>query len=184
MDDEEAIRCLKAGDIRGLEVLVVQYQVKGVRAAYFITQDQAAAQDITQETFLKLFNHFAAFDENRPFEPYLMRSVVHAALDYTGRQNRSISFEGNPNQLEHLLRQAARSVESQVEYAQLKQAILSALSQLSPRQRAAVVGRYYLNLSEQEIAQVLDAPQGTVKWLLNAARSRLRGLLVSERSLK
>jgi hypothetical protein len=42
MDDKEAIRCLKAGDIRGLEILVVRYQVKAIRAAYFITHDDGS----------------------------------------------------------------------------------------------------------------------------------------------
>jgi RNA polymerase sigma-70 factor (ECF subfamily) len=59
---------------------------------------------------------------------------------------------------------------------------LAALSRLPPRQRAAIVQRYYLELSEQEMAQALDAPQGTVKWLLHAARLRLRELLGSGRS--
>jgi RNA polymerase sigma-70 factor, ECF subfamily len=184
MDDVEAIRRLKAGDIGGLEALVVRYQVKAARAAYFITHDEAAAEDIAQETFLRLFKRIAAFDDTRPFEPYLMRSVVYAALDHTNRQNHTISLEGSIAQVERLLGQAALPVETQVEDAQLKHALLSALSQLSPRQRAAVVGRYYLELSEQEMAQLLDAPRGTVKWLLNAARSRLRGLLVSERGLE
>jgi RNA polymerase sigma-70 factor (ECF subfamily) len=52
---------------------------------------------------------------------------------------------------------------------------------LPPRQRAAIVQRYYLEMSEKEMAEALEAPPGTVKWLLNAARARLRALLGSER---
>ena len=61
--------------------------------------------------------------------------------------------------------------------------ILAALDQLSARQRAAIVQRYYLEMSEKEMAEQLQAPPGTVKWLLNAARARLRTLL-SERSVE
>jgi RNA polymerase sigma factor (sigma-70 family) len=68
-------------------------------------------------------------------------------------------------------------VESQVEFIQIQQAILDALSKLSPRQRAVIVQRYYLDMSEREMALTLDAAPGTVKWLLNAARDRLRHLL-------
>jgi RNA polymerase sigma-70 factor (ECF subfamily) len=151
--------------------------------ALLITQDEAAAEDITQETFVRLFQRIRAFDESRPFEPYLMRSVANAALNFTRRQKKSISLDGSQAFFEELLAKAA-PVESQVEYAQLRHEILSALSQLSPRQRAAIVGRYYLDMSEQEMTQLFGAPRGTVKWLLNAARTRLRSLIVSERSLE
>jgi len=183
MDDAQAIRCLKSGDIRGLETLVARYQVKAARVAYLITHDEAAAEDVTQDTFLRLFQRIASFDEQQPFEPYLLRSVVNAALNHTRRQARSVSLDQPAPPLETYLAQAA-SVESQVEYGQLKQEILSALSQLSPRQRATIVGRYYLDMDENEMAKALDAPRGTVKWLLNAARTRLRSLLVPERSLE
>ena len=56
-------------------------------------------------------------------------------------------------------------------------------SKLSPRQRAVIVQRYYLDMSEKEIAAELAAAPGTVKWLLHAARKNLRSLL-SERTEK
>jgi RNA polymerase sigma-70 factor (ECF subfamily) len=56
------------------------------------------------------------------------------------------------------------------------------LEELSPRQRAVVVQRYYLEMSEKEMTETLEVAPGTVKWLLNAARSRLRSLLGSERN--
>ncbi len=181
MDDAQAVRRLKDGDIGGLEILVTRHQVKAARVAYLITHDEAAAKDIAQETFIRLFQRIRTFDETRPFEPYLMRSVANAALNYIQRQNHTVSIEANTELVELLLAKAA-PVESQVEYAQLKHEILNAISQLSPRQRAAIVGRYYLEMSEQEMTGWLNAPRGTVKWLLNAARNRLRSLLVPERS--
>jgi RNA polymerase sigma-70 factor (ECF subfamily) len=58
---------------------------------------------------------------------------------------------------------------------------MEVLTELPPRQRAVIVQRYYLEMSEKEMAEALDSPPGTVKWLLNAARARLRSLLGSER---
>ena len=74
------------------------------------------------------------------------------------------------------------SVETQIEYAQLQSKTLDALFKLPPRQRAVIVQRYYLEMSEKEMAETLDIAPGTVKWLLNAARSRLRSMLGVERS--
>jgi RNA polymerase sigma-70 factor (ECF subfamily) len=82
--------------------------------------------------------------------------------------------------VEALLEQAA-SVEDQVEFNTLKWQIGEAISELPPRQRAVIVQRYYLEMSEKEMSEALASPPGTVKWLLNAARQRLRSLLGSER---
>jgi RNA polymerase sigma-70 factor (ECF subfamily) len=180
-DDVQAVRRLKDGDIGGLEILVARYQVRAVRAAFLITRDEGAAEDVVQETFIRIYHRIHTFDATRPFEPYLMRSVVNAALNVARRERRSVPLDGDPGTLEVLLARAA-SVESQVEFAQLKCEVLAALSELSPRQRAAVVLRYYLEMNEREMAAALDAAPGTVKWLLNAARARLRDLLGSGRS--
>ncbi len=180
-DDTHAIQRLTEGDISGLEVLVARYQAKAVRVAFLITQDEMLAEDVVQETFVRLYQRIRQFDPRRPFEPYLLRSVVNAALNASRRAPQYHSLDSDPKTVEHLLVQAA-SVESEVEYRQLKQEILQALSRLEPRQRAAIVQRYYLGMSEKEIADALDAPPGTVKWLLSAARSKLRRWLASERS--
>ena len=76
----------------------------------------------------------------------------------------------------------ASSVEEQAEAARLKSEVARALGELPPRQRAAIVQRYYLGMNEREMAEALSAAPGTVKWLLNAARSRLQRLLRLERS--
>ena len=181
MDDEQAIRRLKRGEMDGLEYLVSRYQLKAGHVAFLVTRDEALAQDVVQETFIRIYRRIRQFDETRPFEPYLLRSVVNAALNAMRRGRKSLSLEGDPAGFENLLAHSA-SVETEVEFAQARVEIFSALSQLSPRQRAVIVQRYYLEMSEKEMAESLDAAPGTIKWLLNAARARLRALLRSERS--
>lgn len=184
-DDLQAIRRLKGGDIGGLETLVARYQARAVRVAFLITHDELQAEDVVQDTFVRLYRRIAQFDSSRPFEPYLLRSVANAALN-TARKTKSqtpFPSDGDPRHVEELLSQAA-SVESEVDTLQLKQKIIAALAKLEPRQRAVVVQRYYLEMSEREMAAALDTPPGTVKWLLNAARARLRELLRSERSVE
>jgi RNA polymerase sigma-70 factor, ECF subfamily len=175
MDDLEAIRRLKRGDLGGLEMLMERYQVKAARAAFLITHDPSMAQDVVQETFIHIYQRINQFDETLPLEPYLIRSVINASLNAARGDKRRASLD-DENELENLLDRAA-SVESQVEFVQLQQAVLDALSKLSPRQRAVIVQRYYLDMSEREMALTLGTAPGTVKWLLNAARQRLRHLL-------
>ena len=66
-DDLTAIRRLKNGDIGGLEGLVCRYQVKAVRAAFLIVRDEQTAEDVVQETFIRIFKHIQRFDESRHF---------------------------------------------------------------------------------------------------------------------
>jgi len=183
MPDKAAIRCLKSGDIGGLESLIARYQVKAIRAAYFVIQDEQLAEDIVQDAFLSIYRHIQSFDENRPFEPYLMRSVVNVALNTARQHRKEISLDGKDNVqcLEALLSQAA-SLDNRVELAELTQTILAAIASLPVRQRAVIVQRYYLDMTEKEMATTLESTPGTVKWLLHAARTRLRDLLSRQRS--
>jgi RNA polymerase sigma-70 factor (ECF subfamily) len=179
-DDPDAIQRMKAGDIGGLEPLVRRYQLKAVRAALLILRDRQTAEDVTQETFLRIFQHIRTFDERRPFAPYLFRCVVNAALDAarTGsiREQTANALESVEDLLNNI-----PSVEDQVEFDALRRKVQAALERLSARQRAVVVMRYYLEMNEHEIAETLNSPVGTVKWLLHKARLNLRNLLGAER---
>ena len=177
----QAIRRLKRGDIGGLECLIARYQGKALRTAFLITHDEPMAEDVVQDAFVRFYERADCFDESRPFEPYFMRSVVNAALNCIERtkKERYLADE-DTSELKSLLEQAA-SVEEQVEFNTLKWQIMEILEELPPRQRAVIVQRYYLDMSEKEMSEALDSPPGTVKWLLNAARTRLRSLLGSER---
>lgn len=177
----QAIRRLKCGDMGGLECLIARYQEKALRVAFLVTHDEPMAEDIVQDVFIRFYERADRFDETRPFEPYFLRSVVNAALNRLEREKKGTSFaHADTSELENLLEEAA-SVEEQVEFKTLEWQIKECLEELSPRQRAVVVQRYYLEMSETEIAEALASPPGTVKWLLHAARARLRALLCSER---
>ncbi len=181
IDDEEAIRCMKHGDIAGLGILVARYQAKAVDTAFLITQDKAIAEDVVQDVFVHIYQKIQCFNDNRPFKPYLIRSVVNRSLDAVEKRGKRINFnsDGKIGELGEMVSQAA-SVEDQVEYAQFVREVHRALLILPARQRAVIVQRYYLEMSEKEMAEELDAAPGTIKWLLNAARARLRTLLSSK----
>jgi RNA polymerase sigma-70 factor (ECF subfamily) len=178
-DDLLAIHRLKRGDIGGLEVLIARYQVKAIRAAFLIVHDEALAEDIVQDTFIRFYQSAGHFDELRRFEPYFMRGVVNASLNALEKESRVVALGSDDSSVIEPMLDRAASVETQVEALQLKQQILSYLSDLPPRQRVAIVQRYYLEMSEQEMADALDAAPGTIKWLLHSARTRLRSLLSS-----
>ena len=184
MDEQDSIQSMKNGDIAGLEALVQRYQLKAVRTAYLITRDPHMAEDVAQEAFLQAFRAIRSFDATRAFEPWFMRSVVNAALKAAQKAARRepVDLEEAQERFEALIGRAESAEEAWLS-ADLRNEIRAALDQLSPRQRAVIVQRYFLEMSEKEMAEQLEAAPGTVKWLLNAARARLRGLL-SERSVE
>jgi RNA polymerase sigma-70 factor, ECF subfamily len=187
-DERQAITRMKRGEIGAMALLVERYQVKAVRAAYLITQDVRTAEDVVQETYLNVYHHIHQFDENRRFEPWFLRSVCNAAIKAVQRQKRTVSLDGDAGNdhnnedwtLAEQLVAGTQPVYAVVEAAETKERIRRAMQQLSPRMRAAVVQRYFLDMSEKEMAEELDSPPGTVKWLLNAAKKQLRGLLDPE----
>jgi RNA polymerase sigma-70 factor (ECF subfamily) len=178
MDEQQAIQQLKSGDIGGLEFLVMRYQVKAVRTAYLITRDPGLAEDIVQDSFVRAFHSIRGFNETRPFEPWFLRSVINASIKMMQRSARQVQVGEESD--ETVLAELAASVESaekQVESIEIQNQIWDAMQKLSPRQRAVVVQRYFLEMSEKEMAKEAGSAVGTIKWMLNAARERLRVLL-------
>lgn len=175
MTEAQAIRRLKKGDIGGMEELVALHQQKALRTACLITRDEETAKDAVQEVFLRIYQRIRYFDESKPFEPYLLRSVVNTAINLAEKRSKEVGLEEDLPRVDiQLLFKRATSTEDQVEYRQLKQEILEGISRLSPRERAVIIERYYLELSEKEMADMHDVAPGTVKWLLNVARKKLR----------
>lgn len=184
MTEAQAIRRLKKGDIGGMEELVELHQQKALRTACLITRDEETAKDAVQETFLRIYQRIRYFDESKPFEPYLLRSVVNTAINLAEKRSKEVGLEEDlpPVDLQLLFSRAV-STEDQVEYRQLKQEILDGISRLTPRERAVIIERYYLELSEKEMAEMHDVAPGTVKWVLNVARKKLRTFMGIESDL-
>lgn len=184
VDEQQAIRRLKNGDIDGLEFLVQRHQAKATRVAYLVTQDLDLAEDVVQDSFIRAYRFIRSFDATRPFEPWFLRSVVNASVKVMQRSAKQVDVLSDADDGEWAqFLSGDESVEAQIESAQFQHRLWDAMQKLSPRQRAVIVQRYYLEMSEKEMAAEADVARGTVKWLLNAARERLRALL-AERSEK
>ena len=180
-DELEAIEHLQRGDLRGLEVLVRLHQTRAIRTAYLVTRQRALAQDIVQSAFIRAYERIGQLDPRRPFGPWFCTSVLHDAIKAASRGARHASLEraleGEAPGLGHHLVEPRPGPDVVWEQAETADEVWAALGRLSPEQRAAVVARYFLGLSEAEMSQALACPPGTLKWRLHAARARLRLLL-------
>lgn len=183
MDEAEAITQLKAGEIAGLRKLVEMYQVEAMQAASLITGDFAAAEDIVQTAYLRVFEKIHMYDETRPFRPWFLRMVVNDALKTAARQRRQVSMEeeeeADYQAVLQKLDTRTREPEDAVQRIELVEELAHALDRLTPAQRAAIVMHYFLDLSTAETAKQLNCPPGTLRWRLSVARERLRELLAA-----
>lgn len=176
----EAITRLKRGDISGLETLVRLYQSQALDAAYVITHNHTIAEDVVQAAFLRAYQSISGFDASRRFGPWFLRLVVNDALKaVTRRQTVSLDDDNLEKPKYHTSGLDVSELFEKVEADQTKEAIWKTLDKLSSIQRAAIVMRYYLDLSDAEIAQTLHVPPGTVRRRLHDGRKRLRELLPS-----
>jgi RNA polymerase sigma-70 factor (ECF subfamily) len=183
MEDQIAISRIKQGDLNGLETLVNRYQAQAVHAAYLVTYDRTLAEDVAQSAFVKVAERIHQFDEERPFPPWFFRIVINDALKLVKRMKRNVPLEEMDEDTAHLaalLADPAPQPEQTLEEKQIRESILKAIQSLPPEQRAVVVMRYYLDLSEADMSAKMERPLSTIKWWLRDARKRLHDLMDSK----
>ncbi len=183
MEDQIAISRIKQGDLTGLEMLVNRYQVQAVHAAYAIVYDRALAEDIAQTAFVKVVERVHQFDEERLFAAWFFRIVINDALKIAKKQNRMVSLNEQLDeptaQLANWLIDPNLKPEQILEQQEVREIILEAMQSLTLEQRAVIVMRYFLEMSEADMVAKMDRPLSTIKWWLMDARDRLHKLIGS-----
>jgi RNA polymerase sigma factor (sigma-70 family) len=180
--EDDLIENARHGDQEAFRHLWEAHHAVAMAAALRLCHHGGLSEEITQGAFLLAWCGLASFKRGRPFRPWLMRILYRHALDVIEKQHaylRPISLD----ELSELERQAMLSPgmdgdlqEQVVQREELGQA----LAQLNADQRRVIALRYGADLTEADIARVLDWPVGTVKSRLNRARERMRVLLTSE----
>jgi RNA polymerase sigma-70 factor (sigma-E family) len=141
------------------------------RLAYLMTGDEARAEDLVHDAFVKVAGRFGDLRDPDAFGPYLKRTVVNLANSFFRRRRLERAY------LEREGRHAAREATVRHEDAETREGLWHALLTLPPRQRAAIVLRFYEDLSEAQTADVLGVPVGTVKSMVSRGLNTLRGLV-------
>ena len=136
-----------------------------LRFAYVLTSDAALAEDLVQEAVLKVYKQWGKVMVAEHPEAYLKRIVINEYISWRRRRRNGEV----PGEVPDLMTGAA--AESVVEE---RDSIWRAMADLSPRQRAALVLRFYEDLPEEEIARILGCAGGTVRSLTTRALDTLR----------
>lgn len=161
---EQLIDEARSGSVEALERLLESVWPDAYRIAYSIVRDRAAAEDAAQVACAAVYRSIATLRSAGAFRVWVYRIVAREALSQAKRSAPQTIEAPVQNMPDH---------ESRLDVAQ-------ALDSLAPDLRAAVVLRYYAELTSKEIAGILGVAAATVRFRLMLARRRLKPLL-SER---
>jgi RNA polymerase sigma-70 factor (ECF subfamily) len=173
---------IRAGDLDALGELYERYKEAVYRTALVITRDEKAAEDILQETFLRVHAYAHTLDETVTLGPWLYRVAVNLSYSWSSRVKRWLNTLQDT--LDRWASPAHWHPEAVAEEQEWRQALLQAIDALPARHRTVIVLHYLEGLSLKEIAYVMDVPEGTVKSRLHYARETLKNHIVErERKL-
>jgi RNA polymerase sigma-70 factor (ECF subfamily) len=173
LDESELIRRAQRGDTHAYEELVHAYQGIAFRTAYLIARNAGDAEEAAQDGFVKAWRALGRFREGAPFRPWLLRIVANEASNRRRSAGRRTSLVLRAA-TEEPSGGAAPSPEAALLSAEQRSALLAAVDELPDEQRDVVALRYFLDLSEAEVAETLGIPPGTVKSRTSRALERLR----------
>lgn len=167
------------GDVDAYGDLVRRYQGVATRTAYVITGVSADAEDAAQDAFTKAYFALDRFRAGAPFRPWLLRIVANEAINRRKAAGRRATVDlavalGRASGDTALLPEAAALA------GERRDQVLRALRQLREEDRLVIAYRYFLDLSEAEMAEALHVARGTVKSRLSRALARLREIATLE----
>ena len=177
--ESDLIERAKRGDVGAFEAIVTRYQDLAFRTAYVITGDAAEAEEAAATGFLKAHYALARFRSGAPVRPWLLKIVANEARNRrtAARRHPTLALsavEDRPSDEPALSPEAAALAEEQ------RCLLLSAVDGLWEEDRLVIALRYFLDLSEAEMAEALGCARGTVKSRLSRALSRLRQRMTAD----
>jgi RNA polymerase sigma-70 factor, ECF subfamily len=150
--------------MRMLEWWVTAYQPVVFRAAYLILRDKQAAEDVAQDTFIRAYNAALRKEPGEAVRSWLYRIAVNTSLNELRRRKREKAAVDRIEVLSPVDPSGSSDTAT---------VVADAIDRLPDRLRVVVICRYFLDLSEAEMAQVLRVRPGTVKSRLHEARRLL-----------
>jgi RNA polymerase sigma-70 factor, ECF subfamily len=173
-DEPELVRRLKSREPQAMADLYDRYGRMLYALIYRMVRNEGAAEDLVQETFLRIWNRVQAFDQDKgSLGPWVLTVARNRAIDYIrsvdGRMAQS-AFE--IEKLEHPT--LFRNLENEMLNLDRVKLLRGAFDKLTPNQRVVIELAYYEGLSQTEMAERMKQPLGTVKTWVRTALKALR----------
>jgi RNA polymerase sigma-70 factor (ECF subfamily) len=192
-DDQALLERLRAGDERAFDALVARHDGALRRVARSFVGNDAAADDVVQETWLGVLKGLDAFEGRSSLRTWIFRILVNRARTRATRDARILPFsaletEDRPAVEPTAFAEDGRWIstptrlegdpESDLLSAELRRHLLQAVDTLSPDQRAVITLRDLVGMSGAEVCDLLELSDGNQRVLLHRARARVRAALL------
>ena len=181
--DQEVVKLARKAETAAYRELLRRYQRPVFSLIYRMVRDRELAEDLSQETFVKVLNALERYRPEYKFSSWVFKIANNAAIDHLRRKELdTLSLEGGPDattpeRVEATALQLGDSAESpldELEARELGATIERAINKLRPEYRSCIVLRHVEGRPYDEIAVMLDLPLGTVKTYIHRARAELR----------
>jgi RNA polymerase sigma-70 factor (ECF subfamily) len=172
--DARLVEDCRRGNQDAFGELVRRYERRLIRVLQRFVKDLDVAEDLAQETFLRVYQRIEQFDASRRFGPWLFRIGVNLTLDHLRHRRRrrwTSLFTDSPRQ-----EWPDPGVADPREGLDLHQEIQRVIDEIPESYRTVLVLRDLENFSTSEIAAILDRKEATIRWRLAEARDRFQTL--------
>jgi RNA polymerase sigma-70 factor (ECF subfamily) len=183
LDDEELMERLFLRDLRAFRALYARYGNLVYSASLRVVRDPQMAEDMVQEIFLRIWRRPDSYVPQRGrFVTWLTSVARNRAVDEVRSRNRRYRYETSSpeEQARELAAPETNDPALTAELSDQRRLILAALKDLPPEQRETIELAYFGGLTQQEIAERLNQPLGTVKTRIRLGMQKLRSALTPE----
>ena len=184
--DHDLVTFARSGSEKAYRELLGRYQRPVFSLVYRMVRDRELAEDLAQETFVKVFNHLESYNPKYKFSSWIFKIASNLAIDHLRKKELdTVSLDGSRNartadEVESTRISVASTDENPeelLEARELGDEIEAAIGQLRAEYRTAIVLRHVEGRPYEEIAEIMEIPLGTVKTYIHRARMELRELL-------
>ncbi|MBB6214934.1 RNA polymerase sigma-70 factor (ECF subfamily) [Anaerosolibacter carboniphilus] len=175
----------KQGDVESFEMLIKSYQTLAYNIAFRMLGNVEDASDATQEALVKVFKSIHSFQGQSSFSTWLYRIVTNTCLDELRKRKRQKVYSyHNPVEMEdgEIDRDVVDPNSSTEEIFEKKEEIKSiqdAIQALPEQHKTVIILRDIKGLSYEQISEILDCPQGTIKSRISRARLALKDIITN-----
>jgi len=186
LPDADVVALAKEGRESAFRELVRRYERPVFSLVYRLVRDRDTAEDLAQETFVKVLNNIERYRPEFKFSSWLFKIANNVAIDHLRKRSvDTVSLDGSrwATSTEEMQATSVRAADTsqspleELESRELGGAIERAIGSLRPEYRACILLRHVEDRSYEEIAATLDLPLGTVKTYIHRARHELRKAL-------
>ena len=170
--DRELVLAARARDGRAFAALFYRYRDGIFRLALAITRDPSYAEEIVVDTFARAYRAIDRLEPDDSLRPWLYRVAVN--LSYNRKPRRAVVIGSLEEELDEPAAGEEGSPATLAERAELRRVVLECVDRLGPKHKVVVVLHYLNGLNLAEVAEVVEAPIGTVKSRLHYALRHLR----------